>query len=155
MDLNEFLSKVDRSGDCWLWMAARGPHHYGMLGKSQQEKYAHRLSWHLHNGPIPEGLIVRHKCDNPPCVRPDHLELGTHRDNMLDAFKRGRRSNVRYHRMVGVDNPAHKLSERDVVAMRACYETGRWGYRLLGQMFGVTAIAVKKVVLRQTWRNVV
>ena len=73
---------------------------------------------------------------------------------MLDAFKRKRRFN-NAPRLVGIDNPSAKVTELDVVAIRACYASGRFGYRRLGQLFGLTAIAVKKIVLRQTWRHVV
>lgn len=97
-DVLRFWSYVDQSSsDCWIWTRGRkGPESYGTfkyfceIDRRWKVRGAHRLSWKLMNGPIPEGLIVRHKCDNPPCVRPDHLALGTHADNMHDAVSRGR-----------------------------------------------------------------
>lgn len=91
-----FWAKVDRSGECWEWIGKPTTHGYGRLERAPQGQrrgapvYAHRASWELHYGPIPEGLNVLHHCDNPPCVRPTHLFLGTHLDNMADMFAKGR-----------------------------------------------------------------
>lgn len=84
---------VDKSGDCWVWTKSTR-YGYGMFARRENGKtkhyLAHRVSWELANGPIPEGLQVLHHCDNPPCVRPDHLFLGTQFDNMQDAAAKGR-----------------------------------------------------------------
>ena len=93
----KFWAKVDKSGDCWIWKGdTQGPGRYGRvtryLGTKRFREYAHRISYRLHYGSIKKGMLVCHKCDNPPCVNPDHLFLGTHRDNMLDMFGKKRRS---------------------------------------------------------------
>lgn len=85
---DRFWSKVDRSADCWLWTGARTPTGYGAL--HGQERLAPRMAWTLSVGPIPMGLQVLHRCDNPPCVNPDHLWLGTQQDNMADMIAKGR-----------------------------------------------------------------
>jgi hypothetical protein len=88
-----FWSKVDRTGDCWLWVAHRNAQGYGQFatgGHHGAQVSAHRFAWELTNGPVPDGMFVLHHCDNPPCVRPDHLFLGTQRDNVLDAWSKGR-----------------------------------------------------------------
>jgi hypothetical protein len=82
-----FWEKVDKSGECWTWrpVTGRHPFGYGMFTPQHGQRVtSHRFSWQLAHGPIPSGLFVLHKCDNPPCVRPDHLFLGTHKDNMAD-----------------------------------------------------------------------
>jgi hypothetical protein len=85
-----FWTRVDKSGECWVWTGAHLPTGYGRLTGAKRGMYAHRFSWELHNGPIPDGLLVCHKCDNPPCVRPDHLFLGTNVDNIRDRDAKGR-----------------------------------------------------------------
>lgn len=86
-----FWMRVDKSGECWTWTAARGDHGYGSFTDDDGRSVsAHRFSHQLHYGPIPKGLVVCHKCDNPPCVRPDHLFLGTQADNVRDMQAKGR-----------------------------------------------------------------
>lgn len=89
-----FWDKVDKSGDCWLWTAGITAGKYGIISISGKRHYAHRVSWELVNGPVPEGLFVLHKCDVRRCVRPDHLFIGTHDDNMADMMAKGRHSSV-------------------------------------------------------------
>lgn len=79
---------------CWIWLGGtRGKSGYGCMThpKTQKPTQAHRFSWELHRGEIPEGMLVLHKCDVPSCVNPDHLYLGTHGENMKDMVKRNRR----------------------------------------------------------------
>lgn len=89
-DFERFWSKVDKSGECWLWIASRLSGGYGQFQMGGRPHAAHRAAWILANGPIPPGLHVLHSCDNPPCVRLDHLRLGTVADNMRDKALRGR-----------------------------------------------------------------
>jgi len=88
-----FWCAVEKTESCWLWRNALHSAGYGKLGiggRGGKQVYAHRFSYEMHFGAIEEGLIVRHKCDNPRCVNPDHLELGTQRDNVDDMMGRGR-----------------------------------------------------------------
>lgn len=80
---------------CWEWRGPRSARGYGSLNTADGRLYAHRVAYELHNGPIPDGLVVRHKCDNPPCVNPNHLEIGTQLDNIQDSVERGRNRNLR------------------------------------------------------------
>lgn len=88
-----FWSKVvTNPGECWEWAGSKHRHGHGQIyiGAGTPAQYAHRVSWEIHKGPIPKGVVVRHSCDNPGCVNPDHLELGTQADNVRDMVERGR-----------------------------------------------------------------
>lgn len=89
-----FWAKVSKgkTSECWEWAAGRNEFGYGLFFLNGRRERAHRVSHSLFVGPIPEGMVVRHKCDNPPCINPDHLEVGTQGDNMQDAWTRGRRT---------------------------------------------------------------
>lgn len=85
-----FFQKVSKSEGCWLWKGTRNMKGYGTIKKDRKTYRAHRVSWELHNGPIPEGKQVLHKCDMRSCVNPDHLYLGTNIENVRDKMVRGR-----------------------------------------------------------------
>lgn len=95
-----FWSKVDKDngpvhpehGRCWVWTAALFSNGYGVFGVAHKNKRSHRVSWELINGSIPSDMRVLHKCDNPRCVRPEHLFLGTDRDNAADRCSKGRQA---------------------------------------------------------------
>lgn len=89
--LERFLALASTDGTCWEWMGRRDKDGYGSFRMSPSETdLAHRASWRLHRGPIPEGLFVLHRCDNPPCVNPEHLFLGTQADNVHDMYAKQR-----------------------------------------------------------------
>ena len=100
---DRFWEKVSKTDSCWVWTGVKTRGGYGYLHKSsgteQQSRRAHRISWELHNGQIPDGLWVLHKCDNPPCVNPDHLFLGDRKANMDDCAAKGRICNIGKSRM--------------------------------------------------------
>lgn len=88
--LQRLQAGLTRSGDCLVWTRRCRNGGYGVLSIRNRNVATHRLAYELEHGPIPDGLVVRHKCDNPPCCNPDHLELGTMADNARDMLERGR-----------------------------------------------------------------
>lgn len=116
-----FWSRVAIAGrdDCWEWKGYTTPYGYGQIGDGQRVLSTHRTSWELSVGPIPDGAVVCHKCDNPPCVNPDHLFIGTHQDNCDDKMRKGRHVTRR-----GTDHPFAKLTDGQINEIRARYRNG-------------------------------
>ena len=90
----DFLSRLKKEGDCLVYTGHRNKDNYGIFGFNSKSYRTHCYSYEHYVGEIPKGLLVRHTCDNPPCVLPSHLVLGTHQDNMDDMVARGRAGNV-------------------------------------------------------------
>lgn len=143
-----FWSRVDKGSadECWLWTGGLVKKRYGNFQLPEQQWLAHRFAWTLVFGEIPDGLCVCHRCDNPPCVNPDHLFLGTHTDNMRDCIAKGR---MAHGERVG----GAKLTPQKVRQMRGLYDTGTSVARL-SRMFGVVSGTVCYVVHRRHWKHV-
>ncbi len=141
---DRFWSKVhDRDGEgCWEWTASKRKG-YGFFQINHKVVTAHRYSWELHNGPIPNGLHVCHHCDNPACVRPDHLFVGTDKDNAIDKTAKGRNG------LIG-----SRLTAGKAQLMRAMWDSGEYIHRELCEIFDVTESTTNHVVHRKTWRHV-
>ena|ERR1035437_3333296 len=141
---SRFWAKVKKTLDgCWLWQASIIAGGYGQF----DDGYAHRFSWELHFGPIPDGLFVLHDCDIRNCVRPDHLWLGTQLDNMRDMRKKGR----------GVDNSGSNcgkaiLTEADVKEVRILAKTQT--IRALAKKYKIGKTAMGYAVNGTTWKHV-
>lgn len=150
---DRFWPKVDRCApeDCWEWQASLTPKGYGQIarGRGRSPAAAHRVAWELTNGPIPGGQVLCHKCDNTKCCNPNHLFIGTQKDNMADAARKGRIS--RAHQLKGEDHNQAKLTEDDVRAIRASDKS----QKELAREYGVAKGTISFIVNRQTWKHVV
>jgi predicted XRE-type DNA-binding protein len=144
-----FEEKVEQStpGACWEWTAHRQPDGYGMFRCDGQMRLAHRVAYTIHRGEIPAGKYVCHRCDNPGCVNPDHLFVGTQADNMGDAKAKGRHAH-------GESNNYAKLTVKKVKRIRELWATGQITQVELGRAFGVTGAAINHVVQGHTWQHV-
>lgn len=143
---DRFWALVEKVPDgCWIWKGAvnkrRGG--YGVFNAFRAPVWAHRMSFELVNGPIPDGLMVCHRCDNPPCVRPDHLFAGTGADNMRDASDKGRlQTGQRKHSKLSVENI------REIRKLRAQGNT----QREIASKFGVNQSTISDALTGVTWR---
>jgi hypothetical protein len=114
-----FWKKVEKTDACWIWNGGKQDGGYGVIGsggKSGKQLLAHRYSYQLHKGIIPESMVVMHSCDNPSCVNPDHLSIGTFKDNTQDALKKGR---LKTCFVKGEKNLSAKLKKSDVDYIKA------------------------------------
>lgn len=144
---------VKSDGDgCWEWQGHRTPFGHGQLTHRGVSLYAHRVSWELLNGPIPDGASVCHRCDNPPCVRPSHLWLGSQRDNLRDMADKGRQGlHVDPSRAThGVEHHKAKLTPELVREIRSSSES----IHALSRRMGVARPTIKAVLSGRTWRHV-
>ena len=139
--------------ECWELDVERNSRGYGRLrirGADRRRKWvlAHRVSWMIHHGEIPDGMVVCHRCDNPPCVNPAHLFLGTFSDNSRDCVAKGRHvSNPAR----GSANASSKLTESEVREIRRVYQAGGWSLKRLGERYGVSPSAVWLIMKGKNW----
>jgi hypothetical protein len=157
-----FWAKVEKTNDCWEWAGFVDDTGAGRFAPhGNRPTTAYRYSWTLHNGPIPNGLVVCHHCDNRRCVRPDHLFVGTQRENIADAMRKGRMGQIgqwvkdhpgeqRRTPRPGASNPAAKLTQADVSEIRSLWPAVNQSE--LGRRFGVTQSAIWSVVHGKSWR---
>jgi len=149
-----FWSKVIKGDGCWLWTGAHGPDGRGQIQvKSGDTRLtsATRVSWMLHYGPVPRELSVLHKCDNPPCVNPDHLFLGTAKDNIRDCILKGRFRHLVPRR--GESNNNAKLTIDRAIQVRHAFAAGAT-VSALSRRFGIARSTVRSVVHGETWDGV-
>lgn len=145
-----FWSKVNKTDSCWLWESAINHHGYGLFSIHYKTRRAHRLSWEWANGEIPKGLFVLHECDVRGCVNPDHLFLGTPKDNTKDMYEKGRANSFPGDRR-GESSPTSKLTNDSVLAIRAL--AGSISTQAIANQFGVSKSTVQAITCRRLWKH--
>jgi len=146
-----FWSRVHKGRTCWEWQAGRTSAGYGLIYFQGSRQLAHRVAWQLEYGPIPEGRCVCHHCDNPRCVRPDHLFVGTHKDNMNDMHHKGRAGDHRWWRQPGRRHHKAKITQQQASEIRLLYATTDKTQRQLASQYGVSQAAIWHVLHGKSW----
>lgn len=156
--LERFWEKVQKSDGCWNWLGATDGR-YGQFFVNGGNVRAHRFAYEQANGPTPVGLWVLHSCDNPRCVRSEHLFLGTNADNQADSVRKGRHGLQQHPERAargekvakrGTQNGRAKLSQKDVLEIRRRYALGH-GPTPLARFYGIHPEQVRKIVNRENW----
>lgn len=129
-----FLSKVKKENNCWIWTRCKNYFGYGLFHYKNKAEKAHRVSYELYLGKIPKNLCVLHKCDIPSCVNPEHLFLGTKKDNTQDMINKGRKGGC------------HKLTKSEIKEIIDLYTTGKYSQRKIGHMFNTCQTNVSRVI---------
>jgi len=141
------VTKSQEPDGCWIfYLSPKNNQRYGSIVYNGKEERVHRVSFILEYGNIPDGLVVRHRCDNTLCVNPSHLLLGTQLENIQDMVDRGRAS-----RRKGSQNPAAKISESIAAEIRALFTGARGDIRRLSERFKISETTVSRVVNNKTW----
>ena len=146
--LAQMMNRIepDMNSGCWLWSGYIARDGYGRLKTGGKVTRVHRLSWALHNGPVPDGFFICHRCDTPACANPAHLFLGTTEDNMADMRAKGRQAR-------GEKNGRSKLSTEDVRTIRQLCFDGARQYDV-SQQFGIDQSMVSLIAQRRKWAHV-
>lgn len=143
--LDRYLDRVIVTPGCWDWDGAKNDHGYGQLRLTDGIIYIHRFMYQIVFGPIPDDVVVRHRCDNPPCSNPDHLKIGSQVDNAEDARSRGRLA-------VGERLPQAKMTAENVVEARDLWRGGLDVYTI-AKRFGVTRVTMREALIGKTWKH--
>ena len=138
---------VAHPNGCWEWAGCKDGCGYGRINRDGKLVRLHRAAWEKENGDIPEGMCICHHCDNPSCINPSHLFIGTQKDNMRDRARKGRYNNA------GEDNNSAILKTSDVLVIRERIKKGDTCYSI-GREYGVTGEAILAIKHHRTWKHV-
>ena len=151
-ELERFEARVypEPNSGCWLFMSTHEPGGYGRFCFNKTVRFAHRAAYEIYVGPIPDGMVVCHKCDVPACVNPDHLFIGTQFDNLRDMASKGRRYKPEWR---GETHPRSKLTDEIVQAIRAERAATGLSFSELGKKYGVVHSTIAVVIRGEGWRH--
>jgi len=136
---------IDISGECFIWTGTE-INGYGRLGYKGRDMLAHRASYIFFRGEIPDGMFVCHECDNPACVRPDHLFLGTAKDNAEDCFKKNRTAH-------GEKNHHHKITAETAAEIFEACRAGNMTQGMIAEKYNTSRAVVTQIKIGRNWRR--
>ena len=145
-----FWKYVDKKSDyeCWSWTGSCNNDGYGHLNIKNKTTRITRFSWIIHNGKIPNGLCALHRCDNPKCVNPSHLFLGTQEDNIKDMINKKRDNKAK---QKGENNGMHKLTLNEVKEIRKLYNKKQLTGKQIGKIFNVHQVTISRICNNKNW----
>lgn len=149
--LHRFEEKITKTNTCWLWIGAKQYSGYGRFWNGKKLTGAHQYSYRLYKGEIKEGLVVMHKCDNPSCVNPDHLNLGTTKDNLQDMYRKKRNRKLQTY-TAGSNHHGAKLTKEQVIEARDLYKKGGETWISLANRYKVSKRCMGGVLQNQTYK---
>lgn len=141
---DRFFRKIEKTSHCWNWFGAVYPNGYGAF-RVGREGYAHRISWEIHRGKIPYKMNVLHHCDNRKCVNPEHLFIGTAKDNAQDCIRKGRFP-------MGERTYCSKLTEKEIKEIRDLYPM--FFQREIGRIYGIGQSQVGRIIKKIRWKHI-
>jgi hypothetical protein len=147
-NIRNFWAKVQKTDSCWFWTGCVDKCGYGQITIQYKMYKAHRVSWEMHCSDIPKGLLVCHHCDNPGCVNPEHLFLGTQKTNADDMVAKNRS-------LTGSKNHQSVLTEEDVLEIKALLATKEYSYPQIAAKFNVTVPLIWQIKDNRAWKHVV
>lgn len=145
-EVARFISKINITKSCWGWESVITIYGYGHFRYRDKMVRAHRFSYALFVGHIPDEMQILHKCNNRKCVNPVHLYLGTHQQNMDDRKKAGDNA-------IGIKNASAKLSNKDVFIIRSLHSDKKYGYKNTAEIFGISSTQVGNIVKGINWSH--
>lgn len=147
-ELNFFWSQIQmgKSNECWIWIGYKNSENYGVIKINGLDYRANRVSWTIQNGKIPDGKLICHTCDNPPCCNPNHLKAETQKWNMQDRESKGRSNRATCERHWNA-----KMTRDKVISIREKYATGKFLQREIGEEYGVSSKLISSIISRHRW----
>lgn len=140
---DRLVAKAEWVGECLIWTGAKHPRGWGIIRHRGKWVKSYRASYEVHHGPIPDGMVVMHSCDNPACINPAHLSIGTQLDNVRDMLSKGRGNKAR-----GEAHPQSKLTDDEVAEIRRRYVPGVYGKgaHCLAKEFGMSKQGIQAIL---------
>lgn len=143
----KLIGKIKKINGCWEWQGSRNKKGYGHLSYKRKVELAHRISWLMFKGKIPNDMKVCHKCDNPPCINPSHLFLGSQKENVKDMFQKKRKIHE------GINHPGAKLTNENIKEIRKLLREGKT-QQYIADKYNISNGHVGSIKHRRTWKEI-